>query len=101
MEPFDSIAVALSDWFDKPLNELPKEQYERVRKDFFPLPWDDHSPWQRRTCAAQWDYQNDPTTEADRQYWWEFAQRQRRLRSCPLALLLIARGQRGEGIASF
>lgn len=79
MAPFNSIEAALCNWFDKPLNELPEEQYERVRKEFLPLPWDELSPSQRRSYAAQWDYQNDPSTEAERQYWWDFGERQRGL----------------------
>lgn len=36
------------------------------------MPWDDMDSDGRRSVAHQWDYQNDPAKEEDRQYWWDF-----------------------------
>ncbi|TCV81283.1 hypothetical protein [Sulfurirhabdus autotrophica] len=69
---FDSLTKALEDWFDTPLEALPEMQKKRVETDFFPIPWSDLSPDQRRSVAAQLDYQHDPATEKDREFWWEF-----------------------------
>ena len=38
----------------------------------FPMPWDDLSLNQRKSMAAQRDYQCDPATEYDRKFWWDF-----------------------------
>lgn len=72
---FASLAVALDVWFDKPNEDMPDELRHRVETDFSPMPWNDLSPDQRRSVAAQWDYQHDPAMESDRQYWWDFYQR--------------------------
>lgn len=74
-EHFVSLAEVLEEWFDKPIEGLPDEQRRRVEKDFSPLPWDQLSPDQRRSVAAQWDHQKDPAMEGSRQYWWDFYQR--------------------------
>jgi len=79
MSDFDSLTTALEDWFDKPLCDLPEAVRERIKQDFFPMPWDDLSPDQRRSVAAQLDYQNDPATEGDRKFWWDFIERKRAL----------------------
>lgn len=71
---FNSLIVALDVWFDKPMEGLPDELRHRVETDFSPMPWDNLSPDQRRSVAAQWDYQHDPAMENDRQYWWDFYQ---------------------------
>ena len=76
---FESLTVALDVWFDKPQDELPDEQRYRVETDFFPMPWNDLSPDQRRSVAAQWDYQHDPVMESDWQNWWDFYQRMQAL----------------------
>lgn len=72
MSEFDSLTFALEKWFDKPLSAIPREAQERIERDFRPMPWDDLSPDQRRSVAHQYDYQHDPTTEQERQYWWDF-----------------------------
>lgn len=72
MTDFVSLTTALDGWFDKPLSELPKHLQERVRKDFFPMPWESLSSEQRQSVARQWDYNHDPATEQDRQFWWDF-----------------------------
>ncbi len=76
---FESLTVALEVWFDKPNEDMPDELRHRVETDFSPMPWDDLSPDQRRSVAAQWDYQHDPAMESERQYWWDFYQRMQAL----------------------
>lgn len=72
MGNYDHLTIALEDWFDKPLSDIPDNIRQRIEKDMFPLPWDSLSPEQRRIGALQLDYQHDPATEKDRQYWWDF-----------------------------
>jgi hypothetical protein len=60
MSTFDSLALALEDWFDKPLHELPDGLRQRVEQEFFPMAWDELSAEQRRSVALQLDYQHDP-----------------------------------------
>lgn len=72
MSDFDSLTIAIEDWFDKPLSDMPDSIRQRIEKDMFPLPWDDLSPEQRRIGALQLDCQHDPATEKERQYWWDF-----------------------------
>lgn len=72
MSEFDSLTLAFEKWFDKPLSALPRDMQERIVRDFFPIPWDDLSPEQRCQVALQHDYQHDPATEQERQYWWDF-----------------------------
>lgn len=69
---FESLTIALEEWFDKSLSDIPDSIRQRIEKDMFPLPWDDLSPEQRRIGALQLDYQRDPATEKDRQFWWDF-----------------------------
>lgn len=75
MEQFDALTQALEDWFDRPLGELPDALRQRVEREFFPMPWEQLSGAQRRSVATQLDYQHDPATEQDRQFWWDFFQR--------------------------
>jgi len=79
MSNFDSLALAFEDWFDKPLSDLPGALRERVEREFAPMPWDSLSADQRRIVALQLDYQHDPATEQDRQFWWDFFARKRAL----------------------
>lgn len=71
MSDFESITLALEPWFDKPLSFLPEELQQRLQLDFLP-PWDDLSSEQRREAAIQIDYQHDPATASEWQYWWDF-----------------------------
>lgn len=73
---FTSLTLALENWFDKTLAELPLSLRLRVEEEFLPLPWDELAPEQRRSGTLQRDYQNDPATEGDRKYWWDFFQRE-------------------------
>ncbi len=77
---FESLTLALEGWFDKRLADLPEVLSRRVKEDFFPIPWDNLSPDQRRSGALQWDYQNDPATEGEREYWSKFWARRRAVR---------------------
>jgi hypothetical protein len=72
MSTFDSLTLALEEWFDRPLHELPAELRQRVELEFFPMPWNYLGAERRRSVALQLDYQHDPATEQDRQDWWEF-----------------------------
>lgn len=71
MADFNSLTTALEGWFDKPLADLPDEQQQRIRDDFFPMPWDSLNEDQRRSVAAQMDYWNDPATEDERERNWQ------------------------------
>ena len=75
MSDFDSLTWAFEEWFDTPLCELPELLRERVQKDFFPIGWAGLSADQRRSVALQLDYQHDPATEQDQQFWWDFFER--------------------------
>ena len=74
---FDSLTLALEDFFDTRLEDLPDALRQRVRKEFFPMPWADLSGARRREVARQIDYQHDPSTEDERQHWWDFFGRMR------------------------
>ena len=82
MSDFDSLTLALAAWFDKALCDLPDQLRQRVEREFLHLPWETVPVWdslsvdQRRGLALQMDFQRDPTTEQDRQFWWDFAARQ-------------------------
>lgn len=69
---FISLTATLEDWFDKPMADLPDKQRKLVETDFAPMPWDNLSSEQRRSVALQMDYQHDPATEQERQFWWDF-----------------------------
>lgn len=75
MSDFDSLTWAFEEWFDTPLCELPELLRERAQKDFFPIGWAGLSADQRRSLALQLDYQHDPATEQDKQFWWDFFER--------------------------
>lgn len=72
---FESLTLPLEGWFEKNLDELPDALRQRVEKEFFPMPWDSLNGDARRSVALQQDYQRDPATEADRQFWWDFYER--------------------------
>ncbi len=71
-EEFKSLTLVLDGWFDKKLDDLQIDLRECVEREFFPNLWDVLSADQRRSAALQLDYQNDPATKQDRQYWWNF-----------------------------
>ena len=66
MSRFDSLALALEVWFDKPLCDLPDALKQRIGKDSFLMQWDHLSVAGRRDVIQEWDYQNDPATEKER-----------------------------------
>lgn len=74
-QEFDSLSLALGDWFDRNLDDLPLELRQRTEREFCPIPWDQLSAGQRRYYALQQDYLHDPATEQDRQFWWNFSER--------------------------
>ena len=71
VSPYVSLTSVLEGWFDTPFDGLPGEQWHRVKTDFWPMPWDELSPSQRRSVATQWDYSHAPETEDERKQWWE------------------------------
>lgn len=75
MSTFESLTLALERHFAKALADLPEALRQRVEKEFFPMPWDNINPDGRRSIALQLDYQHDPATESDRQFWWDFFER--------------------------
>jgi len=77
---FDSLTLALEDWLDAPLQDLPGLLRARVDREFYPHTWEPLTPHQRRLRALECDYRQDPATEVERAYWWEFDVRQRELR---------------------
>lgn len=72
MNTYSSLALALEDYFESLLADLPEGIRRRVEHEFLPMPWDKLSPKNRRSVAAQLDYQRDPATEGERQYWSDF-----------------------------
>ena len=75
MTTFDALTLALENWFDTPLCDLPETLRCRVEQEFPPMPWDSLSADQRRDVTLQLDYQDDPATEQDRKFWWDFFER--------------------------
>ncbi|WP_155986361.1 hypothetical protein [Thioalkalivibrio sp. ALE9] len=76
---FLPLAKALDGWFDKTLAALPIGLRLRVAADFAPSPWDPLSAEQRRTRAMEWDYQNHPETEQERQRYFDLQVRHEEL----------------------
>ena len=76
MREFNSLTAALEGYFEKPLAELPSADQppglrERVLEVFNLISWGTLSPDQRRQVAQQWDAQNDPSLEQERQRTWD------------------------------
>ena len=76
MNEFFSLSLALEDWFDKPLCDLPAALKQRIEKDFCLIPWDHLSVAGRRAVVQEWDYQNDPATKKERLDSWDNAKRE-------------------------
>lgn len=75
MSDFDSLTLALEEWFDRLLGEFPEPLRKRAEQELSPLRWEELSPEQRRSAALQRDYQRDPATEQERKDWWTFFHR--------------------------
>lgn len=75
MSSFVSLTLALKGLFDKPLRALPEALRQRVKTEFCRTPWDKLSAESRRIVALQCDYLDDPETEKERRFWWEWAGR--------------------------
>ncbi len=67
---FVLLTSELKGWFDRPFADLPVELKERVKRDIFVAPWDDLAVSQRRNAAAQADYFNDPSNDAEQNAWF-------------------------------
>ena len=81
MNNFDSLTLAFEEWFDRPVGDLPEPLRMRAEQELRPHRWEDLSLEQRRTVTLQLDYQHDPATEQDRQFWWDHFQRQDELKA--------------------
>lgn len=79
-QEFESLTLVFNDWFDKNLDELPIALRQRAEREF-PVPWDKLSAAQRCSLALQLDYQHDPATEEERQFWWDFFTRRDELQA--------------------
>lgn len=55
-----SLIFVLGPWFKTKLDGLPAMIRTRIEADFFPMPWDQLSPEQRRRIAEQWDERHAP-----------------------------------------
>lgn len=71
MSGFEPLRQALDGWFEADLASLPDDLRERVGQDLFPLAWEQLTPDQRRSAAAQFDQQHDPALEGERQRAWD------------------------------
>lgn len=64
---FKSLAELLEGYWDRKLEELPKELRERVSVALIPGLWNAATVDQRKNAADQWDYQHDPQYEYKRE----------------------------------
>lgn len=81
MSTYESLTLALEGHFDTALADLPEALRQRIESEFFPMPWEKLDGDARRSVALQLDYQRDPATEADRQFWWDFFERMHELQT--------------------
>ncbi|MCA0187497.1 MAG: hypothetical protein LCH90_16175, partial [Proteobacteria bacterium] len=68
---FSSLTSILAGWFETPADDLPSEQWYRIRTASWLMLWDKLSPSQRREVALQWDYLHDPSNAVEREQAWE------------------------------
>lgn len=64
---FSSLTSILAGWFETPADDLPSEQWYRIRTASWLMLWDKLSPSQRREVALQWDYLHDPSNAVERE----------------------------------
>jgi len=76
MEDFKPFTQSLKDWFETPKARLPAEILALVEEKFLPMPWDELSPTARREVARQIDDGNNPAKEPERQFGWDFSDKQ-------------------------
>lgn len=69
-ETFESLEFSLDGHFDKSLAELPEKLQELVELELWPYSWDSFAAEHRRSLAEQLDYQHDPATEGEREYFF-------------------------------
>jgi hypothetical protein len=96
MNSFSSLTLTLTDWFERPLRDLPDAVSQRVAEEFFPFRWDLLSPDQRRDFAQQWDYKNDPATAAQRQAGWDLVARRWEVKAKIREWELVGAGTAGD-----
>jgi hypothetical protein len=79
MSTFESLTLACDGWFDKPLADLPQTLRQRLDDEFSPMPWDRLSAAGRRSITLQLDYPDDPATERERHFNWDWTERKHSL----------------------
>lgn len=62
----------LQPWITMQLREVPANLRAAVQRAIYPLAWDDLTPAQRASWAAQFDAQHDPANEGERKRWWQY-----------------------------
>ena len=72
MSDFESLTLALEDWFNVPFDEIPKELQARVSECFIFGDWDQLTAEQRCSLTLQEDLQHDPAYEHVNQFWFDF-----------------------------
>lgn len=66
------LAETLQPWIAMQLQDVPANLRAAVQRAIYPLAWDDLTPAQRASWAAQFDAQYDPANEGERQRWWQY-----------------------------
>lgn len=70
---FQSMESLLEGHFDESLDGRSHALIERVTEAFYPHHWDGLTPSSRRSLARQADAQDDPSTQKERDYFWQWA----------------------------
>ena len=65
-----SLTHVLGPWLETQFSDLPAMIRTRIEADFFPMPWDQLSPEQRRKVTVQWDERHDPRIKRSRELAW-------------------------------
>lgn len=73
---FTPLLETLDSYFELDLDALPAAMAAIVKKEYDLFPWDMANAEQRRSLAAQKDFQNDPALEPMRQWYWDKAIRE-------------------------
>lgn len=73
MSEYRPLITALKRHFKTPLRFLPKKTKQRINEDLIlSALWDKLTPNQRRHAALNYDVENDPALEDDREFWFDF-----------------------------
>ena len=74
MNDFDPLTIALENWYEKPLSDIPDNIRQRIERDIAFRDWDNLTLELRREIALQRDHINDPANAPEYQYWDDFYQ---------------------------